>query len=208
MLVQGDRLTEKIFSSICLVVGIFWEVVNLLTHTFKCPCSRRKTLLETVSEELLPGLNKHISLITILVDHYVWHSINKMNAVIPFMIFYVWQTLLKSLLVPITSPHKHNTHIRPCMIFTCCHLPIWNVSSFVLLNCVILYSKWYIPWVCGGVCVFCACTLYSGGWVTLCLTHDALVGDCILVNTQRLSIHLLLHRASVCIHVHVCVCFV
>lgn len=140
MLVQGDRLTEKIFSSICLVVGIFWEVVNLLTHTFKCPCSRRKTLLETVSEELLPWLNKHISLITILVDHYVWHSINKINAVIPFVIFYVWQTLLKSLLVPITSPHKHNTHIHnltkglawylhvaTCLFEMCLYLCHWTV---------------------------------------------------------------------------------
>lgn len=45
----SDRLTEKIFSSICLVVSIFWEVVNLLTYTSKCPCSRRKTWLKMLS---------------------------------------------------------------------------------------------------------------------------------------------------------------
>lgn len=54
-----------------------------------------------------------------------------------------------------TQPDK-----RPCMIFTCCHLPIWNASSFVLLNCVISYSKWYIPWVCGGVCVLCMYSVF------------------------------------------------
>lgn len=56
-----NRLTEKIFSSICLIVSIFWEVVNLLTYTSKCPWSRRETQLRTESSLLYIWRNKRIS---------------------------------------------------------------------------------------------------------------------------------------------------
>lgn len=81
----------------------------------------------------------------------------------------------------------------------CLHL-IYSTMWFCIQNGI------YLLCLCVGACV-CLCVLYSGGWVTLCLTHDALVGDCILVNTHRLSIHLLMHRASVCVLMCVmCVC--
>lgn len=40
------RLTEKVFSSICLIVGVLWEVVYLLTHTSECSC-RGETLISS-----------------------------------------------------------------------------------------------------------------------------------------------------------------
>lgn len=42
-------LTEEVFSSICFVVGILWEMINLLTYASECSCRGEKQIVSDFS---------------------------------------------------------------------------------------------------------------------------------------------------------------